>query len=207
SGTNGIVVSAGASDVVTLRNIAVNGIGTGLNGIRFLSGGALHVERCVIFGFTGAGIDAEPGGNSQLFVLDTVVGENGGSGILLRPGTWVGAMLDGVRLDSNYYGLRAEGNAYATIRNSVASGNTAGFQAASSGPGAQINLDNSTAVTNGIGVATSGGSAVIYIRDSTITSNSRGVDTSTSGNIYSFRNNRIFANGTTGALTGTLSLQ
>jgi len=44
----------------------------------------------------------------QLFVLDTVVRDNGGSGILIRPGSWVGAMLDGVRLDSNFYGLRAE---------------------------------------------------------------------------------------------------
>src|SRR5215468_2795604 len=61
SGTNGIVVSAGASDVVTIRNISINGIGTGLNGIRLLSGGAVHIERCEIFGFTGAGIDAEPG--------------------------------------------------------------------------------------------------------------------------------------------------
>jgi hypothetical protein len=207
SGTNGIVVSAGASDVVTIRNIAVNGIGTGLNGIRFLSGGALHVERCVIFGFTGTGIDAEPGGSSQLFVLDTVVRENGGSGILIRPGSWVGAMLDGVRLDSNFYGLRAESNAYATIRNSVASGNTAGFQAVSTGAGAQINLENSTAVTNGTGVATSGGAAFIFMSNSTIMSNSRGIDTSTGGNVYSFGDNRIFANGTTGAPTGTLSLQ
>src|SRR5712671_2311110 len=33
SGTNGIVVAAGAADVVTLRNLRFNGIGTGLNGI------------------------------------------------------------------------------------------------------------------------------------------------------------------------------
>src|SRR5882672_8123164 len=43
SGTNAIVVQAGANDVVTLRNIRINGIvgspsGAGLNGIRFLSG-------------------------------------------------------------------------------------------------------------------------------------------------------------------------
>jgi hypothetical protein len=38
SGTNGIVVQAGPSDVVTLRNLRINGIGTGINGIRFLSG-------------------------------------------------------------------------------------------------------------------------------------------------------------------------
>src|SRR6516165_1494195 len=43
SGTNGIVVQAGPTDVVTLRNLRIDGIGTGLNGIRYLSGAALHV--------------------------------------------------------------------------------------------------------------------------------------------------------------------
>src|SRR5256884_9018116 len=46
SGTNGIVVSANSStDVVILRNLRINGIGTGLNGIRFLSGKALHIDH------------------------------------------------------------------------------------------------------------------------------------------------------------------
>src|SRR5262249_43481981 len=55
AGTNGIVVNAGASDRVILRNIRINGIkgsgNGGLNGIRFISGLALGVENCVIFGF------------------------------------------------------------------------------------------------------------------------------------------------------------
>ena len=38
SGTNGIVVQAGPSDTVILRNLRINGIGTGINGIRFLAG-------------------------------------------------------------------------------------------------------------------------------------------------------------------------
>jgi len=57
SGTNGIVVRAGPTNVVTLRNLRINGIAGagagGLNGIRYLAGGALHVENCHIFGFTG----------------------------------------------------------------------------------------------------------------------------------------------------------
>src|SRR6266481_10190915 len=48
SGTNGIVVAAGASDVVVLRNLRIQGLGGpngGLNGIRFISGAALFVEN------------------------------------------------------------------------------------------------------------------------------------------------------------------
>src|SRR5258707_1834948 len=57
SGTNGIVVQAGPSDVVILRNLRINGIGTGINGIRFLSVKDLNVENCYIFGFSTNGID------------------------------------------------------------------------------------------------------------------------------------------------------
>jgi hypothetical protein len=32
AGTNGIVVQAGTNDVVTLRNLRINGIGSGING-------------------------------------------------------------------------------------------------------------------------------------------------------------------------------
>src|SRR5215472_8856395 len=74
SGTNGIVVQAGPTSVVTLRNLRINGIeGTGaggLNGIRYISGAALHVENCHIFGFTQDGINVATGATSALFVTD-----------------------------------------------------------------------------------------------------------------------------------------
>src|SRR4029077_9181497 len=38
SGTNGIVVSAGATDRVVIRGLDIDGLGTGLQGIRFTSG-------------------------------------------------------------------------------------------------------------------------------------------------------------------------
>jgi hypothetical protein len=209
AGTSGIIVSAGASDVVTIRNVAINGGNTGIHGIRFFSGGALHVENCEIFGFGGVGIDAIPGNASQLFVLDTVVRNNDGGGIFIKPGVYVGGSLDRVRLDGNLYGVRAENNANVTIRNSVAAGNnTNGFHAISTGPGVQINLENSTAVNNGgSGVATSGGAAAVIMSNSTIMSNAQGINTAGGGNVYTFGNNRIAANGTNGAPTAGLPLQ
>src|SRR5215831_8112225 len=61
AGTNGIVVQAGSSDVVILRNLRLNGIrgsgNGGINGIRFLSGKALDIENDYIFGFNQNGID------------------------------------------------------------------------------------------------------------------------------------------------------
>src|SRR6185312_15518777 len=37
AGTNGIVISAGAADTVIIRNLSINGIGSGISGINFLS--------------------------------------------------------------------------------------------------------------------------------------------------------------------------
>src|SRR5580692_1582970 len=54
SGTNGINVTAGPNDVVILRNLRFNGVGSGLSGINFISGAVLSVENCEIFGFITA---------------------------------------------------------------------------------------------------------------------------------------------------------
>jgi Right handed beta helix region len=208
SGTHGIVVSAGAADVVTIRNVTINGNNTGLNGIHFVSGAALHVERCEIFGFAGMGIDAEPAGGSMMYVLDTVLRNNDNGGILIHPGAYLGGLLDRVRLDGNWYGVRAENNANVTIRDSVAAGNSShGFHAFSTGGGVLINLENSMAVNNsGAGVATSGAAAGISISNTTIMSNAQGINTSAEGlgqrgNVYSFGNNKIIGNATDGAPT------
>src|SRR6476646_9109953 len=68
SGTNGIIVAAGASDIVILRNLHLNGIGSGLNGIRYLSGAELHVEDSEIRRFSQQGVDAAPSASGALFV-------------------------------------------------------------------------------------------------------------------------------------------
>jgi hypothetical protein len=203
AGTTGIIVNAGPSDVVTIRNVSIDGANTGINGIRFMAGGALHVEKCEIFGFAGRGINAEPAGGSMLYVLDTVLRNNDGGGILVKPAVYVGTLMDKVRLDGNFYGVRAENNANVTIRDSVAAGNnTHGFHAFSTGAGVLINVENSTAANNGGGgVTTSGAAAGISISNSAIMSNAQGINTSAGGNVYSFGNNKIIGNGTNGTPT------
>src|SRR5262249_31087305 len=84
SGTNGIVVQAGPNDVVILRNLRFNGIGTGINGVRWLSGRALTVENCNIFGFTTNGIDIAKSDGGKAFIRNTVVESNGQAGISVK---------------------------------------------------------------------------------------------------------------------------
>src|SRR5437868_13403736 len=81
SGTNGIVVQANAqTDVVILRNLRINGIGSGLNGIRFLSGKDLNVENCYIFGFTQNGVDIalNQAFAASAHIINTIIKNNGG---------------------------------------------------------------------------------------------------------------------------------
>ncbi len=73
SGTNAIIVNAGAGDKVILRGLSINGVGTGLSGIRFLAGAQLAVEQCFIFGFTGNGIDVNMPAFSDVSVTNTYI--------------------------------------------------------------------------------------------------------------------------------------
>src|SRR5262245_41738622 len=106
SGTNGIIVNAGATDVVVLRGLDIEGFATGLDGIRFLAGGALHVEKCTINRFTGIGVDFIPSGNASLFVKDTIVRGSAGGAIHVGGGGTTTASIDNVRVESSSFGVR-----------------------------------------------------------------------------------------------------
>src|SRR6185295_8949346 len=89
-GSNDIIVNAGVNDRVYLSGLDLNGAGTGLNGIRFIAGKSLTVERSIIRGFgnaNGNGISFQPSGSSTLTVNDSTIEFNGaagtGSGILV----------------------------------------------------------------------------------------------------------------------------
>src|SRR5689334_6078493 len=87
----GILVRAGATDVVRIRGLVIDGAnGTqGSAGIRFQSGAELHVEQCLIKNFrldsAGHGIDFTPQAGGVLYVSDTVVTRNAGGGIRVAP--------------------------------------------------------------------------------------------------------------------------
>ena len=46
SGTNGIIVNAGATDRVVLEGLDIEGLGTGLNGVQVLRAGNVTIIRC-----------------------------------------------------------------------------------------------------------------------------------------------------------------
>jgi len=173
SGTNGIIVSAGASDVVILRGLDIEGLGTGLSGIKVLGVGTLHIEKCTVNGFRGGsalGIDIEPtlAGTELVFIKDTIVRDNGtapntGGGILISPagGVTVKASLNNVRTEGNVFGFKVQGSSTAQVNNSSGGGNVnAGFTNA---PGSStLSLSHSVSTGNGtFGVVCQGTTTVL----------------------------------------------
>src|SRR5437879_3892435 len=115
AGTNGIVVNAAPTDRVVLRGLDINGVGQGLNGVRFTAGASLHVERCTIANFTTLGIDVTTGG--EVFVKDTILRGNVGGGIQIAPSSGTAhATSEGTHADDNLFGVTVQGHALAPRR-------------------------------------------------------------------------------------------
>jgi Right handed beta helix region len=123
SGQTGVTVN-GAGIVVVLRGLNINGIGAGSTGIQFMQGSRLRIESCTIGNLSSAGIVQQASG-SEMVVLDTVVRDNGGAGIIVS--TDASMLLDGVRVEHNagdgVFVVPSTSLADATIRNSVMSHN------------------------------------------------------------------------------------
>jgi len=112
-----ITVNAGVSDVVVLRGLVLNG-GTGL-GIVVNTAGTVHIENCVISGFSLQGIRIQAAG-SNTFAKDTICRQNGANGAEFLSGR---ASVDRCRFEGNVgHGVLVQG-ADATIRDSVSAGN------------------------------------------------------------------------------------
>jgi hypothetical protein len=159
SGTNGIVVSAGPNDVVTLRNLSLNGVGSGTNGIRFLAGKALIVDRVDIMGFTTNGLDVSLTGTSaNVFVRSLNVTNVGGAGVSVTTTSgFASAQISNSAFAGANTGVVSGANGFVTVANSVFAGLITGASATGNG---LLNVDTSLFTNNGTGVNSASGTQV-----------------------------------------------
>jgi hypothetical protein len=193
SGTNGIVVQAGPSDVVILRNLRFNGIGSGLNGIRFLSGKDLNVENCYIFGFTQNGLDIamNQGTPASVHVIDSVFKNNGGVGIraanAVAPNVLVD--VDHTRVILDNIGIEANTNSRVVVTNSSSeNAATDGMKADASTGQMTVSFSDSSFNANGVTAATGGSVNVAF---SNVAYNTTCSFNNSASNFATFGNNRI----------------
>jgi parallel beta helix pectate lyase-like protein len=201
AGTNGIIINAGANDRVVIRNVSINGVGTGLNGIRYLAGKSLTLDNVTISGVTGRGVDVSMTTAGNLFATNTRI-TNCGTGIFLNSSVFVLASLDNVALQNNTNGLEASANGRATISNSVISDNASNGLLCSSGS-CQINAENNQIAFDAlVGVNCMGNGGAIRLSNNHIYNNTTGISISAGCVVNSTGNNRVFANGGSTAPNG-----
>lgn len=217
SGTNGIVINTpSASDVVVLRNLDMDGLGTGLSAVKLLNAGALRLEDIKAYGFGASSantIDLSGSTNAaanvvlqNVVVSHCVTNSNGiaaggtASGIQA-----VNVTLDHVDVSGCATGLVVGDKATILARGSEFSQNSvAGVSVTSSSAAAILTLDHSSVTQNLLGASSSGALAVLRLSDTSVLDNTTGLQAASGGAIISYTNNRLKGNGTDGAPTQNL---
>lgn len=214
TGTNAIVVAAGANDVVIIRNIRLDGLlgsgNAGLNGISFLSGKDLDVENCVIFGFGTNGINISVGASATVHIINTIVKNSGscvpgsctnsGDGVFAATsaGTLKVAIDNSQIMLASNNGVEASGSTKVTINRSLIS--AAGANDVIANSGSLVGLDYVDVVNGaGNGVTANGGGSAVVVSHSTIAGNGGTAYNPTGGGqvfAFSYQNNGVSTSGT-----------
>ena len=212
SGTNAIVVNAAATDKVTLRGLDINGIGTGLNGIRILNAASVKILDVEIFGFVRNGIDIESSAaGTKVGIHRAHIHDNNGNGVLVAPPAAAGTV----------------GGNRATVRNSEIEDNACGITASSNLPDGAFNfgincgtgsVNGGRATVNafnnsindhrsgtGSGIQVNGANSLVRYGRNDIVNNVFGVRTVNGGSLHSWVNNHLEGNDTNGTSNGTLN--
>ena len=211
SGSNGITISAGATDTIVLSGLDFEGTNSGLNGISFLSGGSLTIINSSIRDFMQDGINFAPGSNAALHVVNTTIGNSGQSGvyagIYLQPAGAATATvtITQTQISEAMYGIVADGSATTgqlngVIRDSDISNNAVNGVTTSNGTAAHstLLLDHVSVSGNGNnGLSATGTFSGMLVGNSTVFGNHAGLTTTSGGVLVSYGNNRI--NGNNGA--------
>jgi hypothetical protein len=190
-----IPISAGDSfRTVRLRGISLIGVFGNSpftsRGIDIVSAAAVYIENVVVSDMAQQGIlDERTGGHTKLFITDSIIRNNGGTGVAIGSQGPTTIVLDNVRSENNAYGIGTASGNNVSISRSVFSGNSvAGVEGDT---GAQVIVDQSTISHNNIGVQSD---MSVRLSNDNIAFN----NTAVSGGTGSFGNNRLSGNATTG---------
>ncbi|MFK2930336.1 hypothetical protein [Dyella agri] len=203
SGTNGIVINAGPTDTVILRNMEFNGIGTGLSGILIQSAGKVIIDHCTFQGFTTDNVEIAVTSPTYVTVLDSVM-TGGAIGVSIDgtsgPGPVV-AFLKNVSIQGAGVGVQTKRGVVDITRSTIQGNSTYGVYASVG----YIHLADSAVAYNGTGLQTAP-TGSIAMSNVSILNNGVGIG-SGGGSVQSAANNLSAGNNTAGAPTGAALVQ
>jgi hypothetical protein len=177
--TNGFNINIANTDKVILRNLTINGAGSGINGINwFNAGGNLVIENCTISRVTNSLINANLT-NSGNLTINNVSGSYSGPGTAnvdagIRLTTSAGilkASITDTHLQNNVIGINIQDNVQATIRDTTIEGN------------------GGTNIGVRIATVSAAAATVVHLEGVTISNVAEGVRVTTAGGVNS---NNVF---------------
>jgi hypothetical protein len=216
SGSPGIIVNAGTTDIVTLRNLSIQGGVTtstpGTIGVNFVAGNVLHIEHCVIAGFTQNGINIVPGSGAspQVFIEDTRSEDNLQNGLnIVGTGGMVHVNVANSHFSNNTLnGVFSSDYSNTAVTGGDANGNLqSGYVVIGNLGAAKLSIVNSMAANNNVGVTAGGGAQTAAARVANVALFSNptgGFSVGANGTISSFGNNY---NAGAGTPSGTIAPQ
>jgi hypothetical protein len=208
AGSNGIIINDSASPptaVVTLRNISINGAGTGLNGIRILKAKTVHIENVEILGFTGNGIDAPmtevaTGGSVAFFDDVDIRNLSGAASIgfkLSAPGAFL-SHFSNCRVQRVPTGIQAGNNSFIFVRNSeITESILIGIELVNGAAGSPKSTIENTFLSDNVTGLSAGSGTTTFLSQTTITQCATGIAAG-GGVVQSSGNNRILGNSSDG---------
>jgi hypothetical protein len=149
---NAITINAGPSDSINLSQLILDGFESATNGVVLNSGGSLTTTDCVVRNFRGDGIDLVPTGATAFLIADTIVSDNGQTGIRIVPegAGSVKGTLDHVLVNKATEGIELDGlPTVFVVDSTVANNANIGINLG----GAVLRLAHSAVTGNRFGVA------------------------------------------------------
>jgi hypothetical protein len=204
SGTNGVTINAAATDKVYLRNIDINGAGTGLIGVRVLNAAEVMLENVQIYNTSLAsgnnhGVSINTTNAIRVSLENVTVRNVGGSGVFAtstNAANHIKLIMNNTRIfDTNQSGVDLDLNADAVISRSQLTHNLIGaglfIECA-----CVAHVSNSVLSNNAQGIhAGIGGVSTVRLFGNIITQNtSSGIFITGGATVASHQNNAIIGN-------------
>ena len=141
SGTNGIVVNVASTDKVLLEGLDIEGLGTGLDGVKMIGTGKLFIRNCSVRNFTGNGVNVAGTASARVFVE--------------------GSLITGNNVGVNVMGIGGVPNSAGVEHSVIDNNTTAAVQVDGAGNAVILNASTLTGSPSSI-IATDGGSVISY---------------------------------------------
>lgn len=202
AGVNGITVNSATANV-RLRNLSINGAGTGFHGINILTARSVELENVAIFNFATTCVNLVTASTSIRLRIENSSLSDCPSGVVVQANSAVSvnADLHNTRIWDTTNGVVANNGARVNIRESVISHSLACITQPFlvGGMGSTVNISNSTVSFCGVGLISSGGGVAAAFGNTF--SNNQLVFNPNGGTIQTGQDNVTFSNVTVGTAT------